>query len=287
MSKSKVKNNGRPLAKKSFGQNFLVDRSVVAKIVAAAEIVPGEDVLEVGPGTGALTEALVSAGARVTAVEADRDLIPALRAKFGADANVVEADIFEYLAAGDPCGARRPRPRSSPRGLRPIASRPLPGRAYKVVANIPYNITSRLLETFLTSETPPSRLVLMVQREVADRLLAKPPDMSLLSVACGLYADASRVANVPAGAFRPAPKVDSAVVRLDMRGAGRMEAEAVVRVAKAGFASRRKQLHGNLAAAGIASSAATKDALVSLGLPPTARAENLTVHNWILLAGLL
>lgn len=248
-----------PRAKKTYGQNFLIDKNVVRKIVAASDIKPGEAVLEVGPGTGALTGALVAAGAKVTAVEADRDLIPALREKFGDAIDLVEGDILSYT---------------------------LPPTRYKLIANIPYNITSKLLETFLTTESPPSRMVLMVQREVADRILAIPPDMSLLSVVCQLYADVSKVANVPAGAFRPIPKVDSAVVKLDTRHQI-PDTERIVRLAKAGFSSRRKQLHGNLSAAGVASSQSVKDALTTLGLPSTARAENLSVHNWIQLSRLL
>lgn len=249
-----------PRAKKSYGQNFLIDKNVVRKIVEAAGIVPGEAVLEVGPGTGALTGALVEAGAKVIAVEADRDLIPALHQKFGDTIELVEGDILTYN---------------------------LPPTNYKLIANIPYNITSPLLYKFLTASNPPSRMVLMVQREVADRIVAKPPDMSLLSVVCQLYADVSKVTNVPSGAFRPAPKVDSAVIRLDPRPAGVDDPEAVIKIAKAGFSARRKQLHGNLSSAGIAPSPSVKDALTSLGLPATARAENLAVHNWIQLSRLI
>ncbi len=147
-------------------------------------------------------------------------------------------------------------------------------------------------------------MVLMVQREVADRMTAAPPDMSLLSVACQLYADVVKIVNVPRGAFRPSPNVDSAVVRLDVyepplilpfspllskEGPGVVETdpESVIRLAKVGFSSRRKQMHHNIAAAGVASSAETKAALASLGLPETARAENLSVENWIALRRLL
>jgi len=256
-----------PRAKKSYGQNFLVDGSVVGKIVSAAGILPGDVVLEVGPGTGTLTEALVAAGARVVAVEADHDLIPALREKFGDAIALVERDIFEYLSVRDLAILERP---------------------YKVIANIPYNITSPLLHHFLTAKNPPSRMVLMVQREVADRIVATPPDMSLLSVVCQAYADVSRVANVPRGAFRPVPRVDSAVVRFDLRHLEDVEdLESVIRLAKAGFCSRRKQLHRNVSDAGLASSGIVKDALTSFGLPATARAENLTVHNWIRLSRLI
>lgn len=248
-------------AKKSFGQNFLVDQRVVEKIIAASDIQSGEAVLEIGPGTGILTAALVATGARVTAVEADHDLIAPLKEKFGNQIELIESDIFSYN---------------------------LPPTTYKLISNIPYNITSQILETFLTAEHPPTRMVLMVQREVADRITAKPPNMSLLSVVCQLYADVKRVVNVPASAFRPAPKVESAVVRLDKTDrTNRTNNEVVIKLAKAGFSSRRKQLHNNLAGAGIASADTIKSHLVTLGLPPTARAENLSVHNWIALSSLL
>jgi len=254
-----------PRAKKSFGQNFLVDRSVVKKIVAAAEIIPGETVLEIGPGTGILTQALVDADARVIAVEADRDLIGPLRDTFGSQITLIEGDILSL----------------------PATSYKLPA-SYKLIANIPYNITSEILFRFLTQEPRPSKMVLMVQREVADRIAAKPPDMSLLSVVCQLYADVKKVANVPKGAFRPSPKVDSAVISLVLQPTPySRQPESVIKLAKAGFSHRRKQLHGNLASARIASSPVVKEALARLGLPPTARAENLRVQDWVLLHDLL
>ena len=271
-----------PKAKKQFGQNFLKDKGIVLKIIKAAEIVPGETVLEIGPGTGILTEALVAAGARVIAVEADRDLISPLREKFGDSIELVEGDIISLHRSIAPSLHDSSRP-------------------YKLVANIPYNITSKILETFLTSKTPPTRMVLMVQLEVADRIAAAPPDMSLLSVVCQAYADVKKVFNVSRTAFKPSPNVDSAVVRLDLYNDARrppltpppyeegkrVDPEKIIRLAKIGFSSRRKQLHRNLSASTIATSAAVKDALTKIGLPPEARAETLSVHNWIQLDGLL
>ncbi len=272
--------------KKQFGQNFLKDKGIVQKIIKAAEIVPGETVLEIGPGTGILTEALVAAGARVIAVEADRDLISPLREKFGDTIELVEGDVISLASS-----------RTSPRPS-PFEGEGVP---YKLVANIPYNITSKILETFLTSKTPPTRMVLMVQLEVADRIAAAPPDMSLLSVVCQAYADVKKVFNVSRTAFKPSPNVDSAVIRLDLHvspphreeGTGVVVArngvdpEKIIRLAKVGFSSRRKQLHRNLSASTVASSAAVKDALTQIGLPPEARAETLSVHNWIQLLDLL
>lgn len=251
-----------PKANRSFSQNWLVDETVVAKIIETAEIQPGETVLEVGPGTGVLTQGLVDAGAHVVAVEADKSLIVPLREKFGDTIELVHGDVLSTVYR-------------------------LPSTPYKLIANIPYNITSDLLRHFLTTTPKPSRMVLMVQKEVAERITAVPPQMSLLSVVCQLYADCRRVTTVPAGAFRPIPKVDSAVVHLDLYAiptTGEMDPEEIIGVAKLGFSSPRKQLHGNLKGVGRKGSAAVKEALISLGLPPTARAESLTVENWIELA---
>ena len=247
-----------PPPKKSFGQHFLHDPSVVKKVLAAAAIESGEQVLEIGPGTGILTEALVAAGARVTAVEADRDLIAPLKKKFGSRIDLVHADFLHY---------------SIPPQLQNFA--------YKIVANLPYNITSDFFQRVFTLRQRPSRMIVMVQREVADRITGKPPNMSLLTVVCQLYAEAAKVLNVPPGAFRPAPKVDSAVIRLDIFKGGDVAAtERIIALAKTGFSSKRKQLHNNLTAQGSGSSERIKAALVQLGYRQDARAENVHTKDW-------
>ncbi len=249
-----------PRAKKSFGQNFLADPSVVGKIIAAAGITPGERVLEIGPGTGVLTRGLLETKAHVTAVEADADLIPALRETFPA-LDLKEGDILALRAHDASLG-----------GV-------LEEGKYVLAANIPYNITSAILEEFLRVSPRPKRLVLMVQREVADRMTAIPPQMSLLSVVCQTYAEVKKAFNVPAGAFRPVPKVDSAVVVLELRP-NVADAEKIIALAKAGFSSPRKQLHKNLAQGGRMESPAAKICLERLGLRPDIRAEGLTKDDW-------
>jgi 16S rRNA (adenine1518-N6/adenine1519-N6)-dimethyltransferase len=219
-------------AKKSFGQNFLQDQSVVKKIIKAAEIKKGETVLEIGPGTGVLTRALVNAGAKVIAVEADHDLIAPLEEEFGDVITLIEGDILSIWGQV---------------GIREFfekipVSRPDP-KQYKLIANIPYNITSDIIQHFLRADKKPKQIVLMVQKEVADRIIAKPSKMSLLSVVCQLYAKCSKIANVPAGAFRPIPKVDSAIVKLDLVHGSAVDIEQVIKLAKVGFSSKRKQLH--------------------------------------------
>jgi 16S rRNA (adenine1518-N6/adenine1519-N6)-dimethyltransferase len=215
----------------------------------------------------------------VVAVEADADLIGPLQDKFGDQITLIHGDI-----------------------LSSAISPQLPATPYKLVANIPYNITSDFLTLFLTGFHPrlsldpdrsktkswtvlrPTRMILMLQREVADRITAAPPDMSLLSIVCQLYADVRKVASVPRGAFRPMPKVESAVVRLDLTGyphpGSGYDPERVIRLAKIGFSHPRKQLHRNLSDTGVAESDRIKAVLTGLGLPPTARAENLTVEQW-------
>lgn len=251
-----------PRAKKSYGQNWLVDETVVKKIIQAAEITAGEFVLEIGPGSGVLTQALLDAGAQVTAVEADGSLIAPLRQRFGERIQLIEGDALTFPVHGF-----------------------FDHFSYKLVANIPYNITSDLLRRFLTQDPKPRRMILMVQKEVADRIVARPPQMSLLSVMCQIYAICRRVSVVPAGAFRPMPKIDSAIVQFDLENPQvrwGIDPESVIALAKLGFSSRRKQLHGNIGGAVTnVTSAQVKEALVRLGLDPRSRAEALTVEQWV------
>ena len=254
----------------------MIDTSAVDKIIVAAEIQKGETVLEIGPGTGLLTEALVRAGAHVIAVELDHDLIEPLREKFGDTIELIEGDVLA------------------------MRSIPVVDGKFKLIANIPYNITSPIIEKFLSHAPHPTRMILMVQKEVADRILAAPPKMSLLSVVCQLYATCSRVTNVKAGSFRPVPKVDSAVVKFDLTnlfplplqrgGSGRgqsrsdLQHEQVIHIAKCGFSNPRKQLQNNLASALKMTAEHVKEILVSIGLNPLIRAEGLTISQWIALA---
>lgn len=254
-----------PRAKKSFGQNWLVDASVVAKIVAAADIQTGEAVLEIGPGTGLLTRALVDAGANLTAIEADASLIPALSEQFGDTITLIQGDALQEAIVFEPFG-------------------------YKLIANIPYYITSEIIRRFLTEVARPSRMVLMVQKEVADRMTALPGDLSLLGVVCQLYATCTRVTKVPAGAFVPIPKVDSAVVQLDVLDADNVwgiDPETVIGVAKRGFAQRRKQLKKNLSSHPEWNVEMLLSAFEEVGLAPTVRAQEVSIPQWVKLTHIL
>ncbi|MFA5945676.1 MAG: rRNA adenine dimethyltransferase family protein [Patescibacteria group bacterium] len=265
-----------PFAKKSYGQHFLRDQSVLEKIVAAAEIQPEDVVVEIGPGTGALTEhlrlplsplfqpphlGLSPSGERnshLILIEADADLIPALEHKFP-EAKIIQADAAQ-VDYGEAVGV----------GTKP----------WILVGNLPYNAGNAILMHALQAKYPPKRLVVMLQKEVGERMLGKPGSMSVLSVAVQLYAHVDKVCAVPPGAFNPPPKVDSMVLTL-VPFSSTIDREAVIAVAKAGFANRRKQLHKNLAESGISTSEKVKDVLKSFGLSELARAEELTVEQWI------
>lgn len=254
-----------PRPKRSLGQNFLRDRSVLRRIVAAAGLLPGDEVLEIGPGTGVLTEALIQSGARVTAIELDDWLLAALAERYAADPRV-------RLIRGDALQV-------DPGGL-------FPG-PYKVVANIPYAITGPLLRRLLETDHPASRLVLMVQREVARRMAASPGDLSLLGVSVQYFARVRIVARVPATAFRPRPKVDSAVVLLEplVHAPAPHERQVFFEVVRAGFHTRRKQLINGLAHGLALDRQVALDLLTAARIDPTRRAEELSVAEWERLAG--
>jgi len=256
--------------RKALGQHFLVDRDALAAIVAAADLAPTDTVLEVGAGVGILTAALAERAGRVVAVELDDDLQVALRGLFALQPRVeiVAADILRV----DPAALL---------GLPPGAGGRQAG--YKVVANLPYNITSAVLRHLLEAPVRPERLVVMVQQEVAQRLLAQPGDMSVLAVSVQLYAAPSLVTLVPAASFHPPPKVDSAVIRLDVHLQPPVDVPDVdrfFRVVRAGFGQKRKQLKNSLAHGLQLDGPTTAAILAAAGVDGTRRAETLSQAEW-------
>jgi 16S rRNA (adenine1518-N6/adenine1519-N6)-dimethyltransferase len=254
--------------RRSLSQNFLTDGAALDAIVAAAELAPGDRVVEIGPGLGVLTRRLLAAGAHVLAVELDPRLAAYLRRELDGVAgfDLIEADALTL------------HPRET-----------FPGEPFKLVANIPYHITSPLLHAFLEGERPPELTVLLVQREVAVRVSAPPGQMSYLSVFVQNVAEATIVAVVPARAFEPAPDVDSAILRLRRRerpevapGPGR---EPFYRVVQAGFRQRRKQIHNGLVRELPVPGTAVLGALAACGIDGERRPQTLTVGEWACLAG--
>jgi 16S rRNA (adenine1518-N6/adenine1519-N6)-dimethyltransferase len=254
-------------AKKSLGQNFLMHRQTAERIVEAAGVTKEDTVLEIGPGTGMLTRALLAKAKRVLAIEADFGLIPKLEADFASE---IEEGRFQLISSD----ARTFDPESIQ-------------ESYKLVANIPYYITGELIRKFLTTKHKPTSLTFLVQKEVAVRI-ARSKKESLLSLSVKAFGTPQYCFTVPKGAFYPAPSIDSAVLSVtnikSPFASDAVEAQ-FFEVLHAGFAHKRKQLAKNLEEIFTSESVAT--ALESIEIPRTIRAEDVALSAWIQLAGKL
>lgn len=268
-------------AKKSLAQNFLADRRYLAPMVAAAEVGPDDIVLEIGPGRGVLTRELAVRAAAVVAVELDDRLIDELHQTFAGQPHVhiIHGDILELDPAAIVFAATKATPAAAATRAG-VADRPLP--IYKVVANLPYYITSAVLRHLLEAAPPPVRAVVMVQWEVAQRICATPGAMSLLAISVQYYATPQLVQRVPAAAFSPRPKVDSAILRLDVheQPVVAVGAERFFDVVRAGFSQKRKQLLNCLAAGLHLPKDTVRTWLDGIGIDPTRRAETLSLDEW-------
>jgi 16S rRNA (adenine1518-N6/adenine1519-N6)-dimethyltransferase len=249
-------------ADKRLGQNFLQDPSALEKIANAAEIQADDCVLEIGPGLGSLTRYLAVSARQVTAVELDPDLLAPLKAILTPHPNVriVHGDILDLSIADlvDQTG-------------------------YIVAANIPYNITSAIIRHLLESPSKPRRIVLTIQKEVAERICAQPGDLSLLALSVQVYGQPSIRAKIPAGAFHPAPNVDSAILRIDIYDEPLIPAEMLDRffkLIKAGFSQKRKTLRNSLSSGLHIKPAEAESLLTSAGIDPMRRAETLSIAEW-------
>lgn len=251
----------RPL--KSFGQNFLVDRSVLNNIVAAAAIEPDDEILEVGSGTGVLTRELAKQARRVVAVELERDMLSLLKNTTAAYPNVEL--VARNLLFLDPVEIFGQAP-------------------YKLVANLPYYITAPTFRHFLESANPPRLIVVMVQFEVAERITAAPGSLSVLALSVQFYGQPRIIARVPAKAFYPAPKVDSAILCVDVKPQTPLlsaERERFFRVVHAGFAEKRKQLHNSLTHGLHVKNEEARSWLTSASIDASRRAETLSIEEWL------
>ncbi|OGN01261.1 MAG: ribosomal RNA small subunit methyltransferase A [Candidatus Yanofskybacteria bacterium RIFCSPLOWO2_02_FULL_43_10] len=256
--------------KKSLGQNFLINQGILDKIIQAVEVEPEDIIIEVGPGTGNLTEKLAKKADQVIAIEKDRRLIELLKEKFkDSNIEIVEGDALEVDI-----------------GNLLLSSISLAyGRKvnYKVVGNIPYYITSNLLRTIFEKWPKPKLIVLTVQKEVAKRIVAKPPDMNLLALSVQFYSSPEIIGYVSKGSFRPMPKVDSAIIKLTPHATQHAieETERFFKLIKAGFSGKRKQLINNL----VKNFGIMRENLLKIfektGLEPDIRAENLSLNQWI------
>jgi 16S rRNA (adenine1518-N6/adenine1519-N6)-dimethyltransferase len=244
---------------RALGQNFVTDANTIRRVVRLARVAPGDRVVEVGPGLGSLTTALVEAGAQVTAVEIDQRLLPVLEAVVGPTVRLVHGDAMT-LDWAEVLG-------------------PDPG--WVMVANLPYNIATPLVANVLEGVPTIERMVVMVQREVGERLVALPgnPEYGAVSVKVAYWADASLIGHVPPTVFLPRPKVDSALISIRRRPSpavdpATVDADTLFRLVRAGFGKRRKMLRRALA--GIV----PPEAFEAAAVRPDSRAENLDLHAW-------
>jgi len=268
--------NAKP--KKGLGQNFLIDKNILQKIIETADIKPEDTILEVGPGLGVLTQELAKKARHVIAVEKDETMVEILKENLKDYKNIeiIQGDILEidYLKLIENCKFKIEN--------------------YKVIANIPYYLTSPLIRKLLEAEFPPSDLVLMIQKEVAQRICSKIPDMNLLAVSVQFYADPKIVFNVSKNSFWPIPKIDSAIIKITPHTTSDLsfppdcadrEGEAqrsnqFFKVVKAGFSQPRKQLGGNLSKILKIKKIEIDKILLKNNITPNQRAETLTIKDW-------
>lgn len=251
-------NNLKP--KDYFGQNFLVDEIALEKIVEAAELKKSDIVLEVGPGLGVLTQELSEHSGRVVAVEKDKNLAQILAHRTELkNVEVVTADILKF---------------NFEKHI---------GGKYKVVANIPYYLTSALLKLFFQSKTHPTVLVLMVQKEVGERIVAPAGSLSILGISVQMFADAEIVAQVPRTSFSPTPEVDSVIIKIEPKNKyPEIEDEKLFfRILKIAFAGKRKQIHNTLSNGLHLDKLATEKLLEKSGIKGTDRPQDLSIEQWV------
>lgn len=245
--------------RKRLGQNFLRDRSYLRVLLDAADLRREDEALEIGAGTGVLTEAILHRARRVVAIELDDSLFKLLQSQLTAEPNL---ELWHGNALEFDPGTSFVGP-------------------YKLFGNIPYYITGPLIRRFLEVERKPTVLIFMVQREVAERIIARPGHLSILGVSVQYYADADIVARVPARAFYPVPKVDSAILRLRPKmESPTVDPDTFFPVVKAGFSMKRKQLGNSLSAGLHLSRDGVRDFLRQAGIDETRRAETLSVAEW-------
>lgn len=251
-------------AKRTMGQNFLVDEQALAQIVAAADIQSTDTIVEIGPGLGVLTAELSKRAGKVIAIEKDDKFADVLKTQYlNSNVEIVHQDALNF----------------EPNTYGLIAE------SYKLVANIPYNITSLIIRKFLEEEDKPEMMILLVQKEVAERIIAEPGDMSLLAVSVQFYAKVEIVAIVPKESFFPTPKVDSAIIKLvsksDSKQVSKTEEKDFFRIVKFGFAAKRKTLENNLSAGMHIKKDDARDIIKKAGFEAKVRAGDLSVEDWI------
>jgi 16S rRNA (adenine1518-N6/adenine1519-N6)-dimethyltransferase len=252
--------------KKSLGQNFLTDEKIAENIVKSADLSSSDNVLEIGPGEGVLTKYLTQSAGKVLAVEIDQRLIESLRKDFK-NIEIIEGDVLKI---------------DLPRLLEENNF-----QKYKVVANLPYYITSKIIRLLLETKYPPHEMILMVQKEVGQRIVALDGKESRLSISVKFYADPEILFDVPRENFDPVPEVDSVVISLKRKEyIPEINIKQFFTLVRAGFSAKRKMLANNLSSSFHLSKETVSEAIKKAGLEPTVRAEKLKVEDWVKLSKL-
>lgn len=252
-------------AKKSLGQNFLKSEAALREIITAGEINPGDFVLEIGPGQGALTEKILETGATVLAVEKDHSLLPVLKEKFAnyiqsGKLQIIEEDILEFKTDVLP-------------------------KKYKLIANIPYYITGAIIRNFLETNRQPETMVLLVQKEVAERIIARDGKESILSISVKAYCEPKFIKTVLAGSFVPAPKVDSAIILFENISKknfeeNNLDEKKFFEIVKEGFSHKRKILRKNLQDVASKYNRDINTIFIKANISPKSRPEDLQLKDW-------
>lgn len=243
-------------ASKKFGQNFLINRDILNKIIETADLKPDDYVIEIGPGLGVLTQELAKKAAKVTTIELDVKLIEYLQKTLPKNVEVIHRDALKF----DPAQWQLDK-----------AVRNFQSFHYKVVANIPYNITSPLTSHFLQSQNPPKTMTLLIQQEVAEKIVQKEPHHTVLSLQTQLFATPKIIRTVSRHCFFPAPKVTSAIIHLEILKNPHPQAKKIISLAKRAFSQKRKKLSNTLPEA--------KNILTQLNLN-NLRPQNLSIKDW-------
>jgi len=247
-----------------FGQNFLIDSSIAQKIIKSANLSPFDNILEIGPGKGILTQYLVPKAGRILAVEIDKSLAGFLRKKFKNQKNleIIEGDILKINLP------------------KIISEREF--KNYKAIGNLPYYITSPIIRLLLETKYPPRSLILTIQKEVAERVCAPKGKESLLSISVKFYSKPKILLYISSEKFNPAPKVDSAVIKLERkREIPEIDTRNFFSLVRAGFCSKRKQLINNLTSSFKLPKKKVSEKLKKAGIEPTQRAQELELENWL------
>jgi len=248
---------------KHFGQNFLIDKQVIKKVIRAANLLPKDVVLEIGPGTGVLTQEIAKKARKIIAVEKDPRMCKALKENLKDFKNVeiINQDILNYS---------------------------LPTTRYKLIANLPFYITAPVIRKFLEVKYPPKEMILIIQKEVAQRICSKPPKTNLLAISVQFFAEPKIISYISKKSFRPIPKVDSALIRIVPHKKYKdIDIDLFFKIVKAGFSHPRKQLANDLSKMLKLDKKELSSLLLKNNIQPTQRAETLNIEDWIQLIKVL